>query len=267
MKKLMLTIVMGLSIGLISCNKGTNPITNQQNNISSFNKLNKRYYHNYLGNAKLTKKQIATVDALAALSGASTGGSVAGLWGALCGAVAYGAYASAMAADQITLNPSPATDSNDHTISGVNIYTNVPGILHNSIIDVILRDTVVYGNDSNKNAQAIKNYCISIVSEKFQYSSVDLSNLIDSIINANQLSSYIQNPSTLFNNLGSENMKNICSGFYNTIFSLTSKSELNAYYLEFIQNVEQTNALCLREKQIALIFASITANSILYHEL
>lgn len=267
MKKLMLSIGMALSMGLVACNKETNSMNNPQNNLSVFNDLNKKYYHNHLQNAKLTKKQIATIDAIAALDGASTGGSVAGVWGALCGAVAYGAYASAIAADAISINPLPGTDSNDHTITGINVFVNSPGILHNVLLDTVLRDSSSFGNGSNKNAQAIKNYCISAVSVKYQYSSVILSNIMDSITNYNQLSTYIQNPDILFNKLGSENMKNICSGFYNTIFSLSSKSELNAYYLEFIQNVEQTNALCLREKQIALIFASITANSILYHEL
>lgn len=255
---------------IVSCKKNNDATPRQvsatTNTLEQIKQLGGKYTP-VSNNANRSWKQYAAADAIGGLEMAGWGGSVAGPWGALCGGITGGVWASC-ALDMFSMvapNPdNPTMDGENPPVPGLTVGVLEPGIRHNNMLNQFLLNSSVYKSGSNVDLDLLKADCIAQVSSVYGFDQ----NMLVQIMNNSDYDrtvKYADDPSLFFESLGDNPVRHICETFYNEAWALDNQQDLRNYYEEFAEIIVGATDLTELEKVKIITFAGIGTGSLLYH--
>lgn len=239
------------------------------NTVARIQSLSKKYKSTGQGNFILRPwQQYAAADAIGALDGAGLGGAVAGPWGAVCGGITYGVFASC-ALDMFNMvipnTDNPPVDGSNPTIPGTTVGANEAGNYHNPALTHILTNAGDFGGSGTPDLTALKTYLVNDVSSHYGFDDSTLTNIVNSCQPFDTIAAYAENPASYFASLGDNDFRTVSETFYNTAFSIADENSLKSYYNAFVETISGTTEFTDTQKAALMVYGSIATASIMYH--
>jgi hypothetical protein len=239
MKKIILAIIV-LALNFSSCNKQDSIITanaksNFEQELTQFD-LNFRTQRNFnaltpikktrqMTDANKRRLKIAVEDAAGALQGAEFG-MVGGLFGSVCGALAWGAYMSCLLGGIAHIPPNNTNTNIENTgvyFIGTQIDIATIGNLHNTALNNVYANQNIYGSSNIDSNILILNYCKSITTNSLGCTDENLTTWIASCQSPRLIEQNIEDPLLFFANGNQYSNKFLAiSTFYNMINTISA---------------------------------------------